>query len=262
MKSRPVQFIKLAVTIGCFAAISLGCKKAPGGESMSNASSTRTSGTVPSDVTNSADGNHATPTTLTVNALPKELKGPAYSYYGLAGKSLAFQLDNRSQKINSAGSSQAVLTKVGPTSALFTIQRSGNFGDMFGNDMVRLRTNGVYDLGNSLGTLKAPVLDLPNDLHKGKTWSRNMVLTTAKGVVREHLTNKVIGKKQLSTSMGPMNVLLVEGRGTVALGKVRATTISKTYYAKGLGMVFYEETLKPKGKKAVTIFIRLASKGE
>ena len=191
---------------------------------------------------------------------PKGLKNAAYDYFGLSGKTTDLQLKNPQTGIISTGSSTAHLIKGNTDSATFLISRTGQLGSIIGNDTVELTQTGVYDIGTTMGVLETKPLELPSDLHPGKTWQYNVKLKSKNGLIAQSFTQKVIGTTTLETPAGKMNVLYVKGQGTESLNGISSQVTAKSYYAKGLGLIQFEETLIGKGGKPVSLTIKLLPK--
>lgn len=137
--------------------------------------------------------------------------------------------------------------------AKFVVSRSGDLGQKLGNDYIELRKDGIYDVGNSLISLKHPILDLPADPQDGAKWSSDGTSQMQGQSIRQ-VINFTAKANQMEKIGGKMqSAMLITGHGTeTQAGKTSDLTI-KLYCVPELGQLKQVFVDQAKGQKPLTM---------
>lgn len=132
----------------------------------------------------------------------------------------------------------------------FAVRRKGAL-KFLGDEVVELRTDGVYYVSMDIGSLKAPALQLPSDIAVGSKWQSDMTITLIGDEQASSTILDCTGARLESTTVeaGTYSTLVVNvDAGEFPQTKSRNLTI---HYAKGVSIVRLELTgVNVKGEPA------------
>ncbi|MCH7903621.1 MAG: hypothetical protein IH944_03535 [Armatimonadetes bacterium] len=136
----------------------------------------------------------------------------------------------------------------------FAVRRKGAL-KLLGDEVVELRTDGVYYVSMDLGTLKAPALQLPSAIGVGSTWKSDMTIMLEGEEIESSTILDCRATRFESTTVeaGTYTTLVVQvDAGEAQQPKARNLTI---HYAKGVSIVRLE--LTGVNKQGAPIYFRV-----
>jgi hypothetical protein len=173
-----------------------------------------------------------------IEEVPAELRHDGFEYYGLGNANpIDYEITTSANSGIITGSQFTRVLSTGDGKALFSIERTGQLGDLLGTSEVELTKDGVYVLKSTIAEIESPELELPARLTPGATWkSRTKVEQDGRAM---DVTNefRVVGTESVTTAAGTFPALLISstGTGTLQGSKVRMDT--KSWHVKGRGAV-------------------------
>lgn len=195
------------------------------------------------------------------SSIAAELKHDAYSYNGFDRMTqLSYLFSQYQGDAAKTGFQTSVLKSVSPDVASFSVKRSGSF-DLVGDEELEVRADGVYLVSSDQGSPAKPVRLMPASVKVGTVWEYDYALS--KGDIKMNFKGKARAEKEvkLKVSAGEFDTLLVSETAQIDKGGTKGTVSSKTWYAKGIGVVQMKTELKDSGGKIVTSTIELSGTG-
>jgi hypothetical protein len=213
------------------------------GDSKSGADGKAVSDTVPGDQK-----------PATTDPVSDSVKTDGFAYYGLGNKEpIKLELKIPSQKRNYTGSATPIFKDTVGEIARYVITRTGELKDLLGDEIVEARPDGIYVIGNSMGALSKPTLDLPANPKKGFKWRVKSVLKTKNETIRQNIMCNVIGVVSVDDHGKKADALLVKTNGYVTLGGKLTPTSAKYWYEKNVGLIRTDLRVTPEGQKPVVM---------
>ena len=216
-----------------------------------------------------ADGGPKTTSLTAAPVLPDSLKNSAYEYYGLGtDKLLTYSVKLGSDLVERDGTVQTTLDSVKGDVATFKIERSGEMAEL-GFETVELDSKGVTTVGLSIGTVKDTSLELPADIALGKEWTAKSSIQKGDTLIATTQSNKAAREEKVTVPAGTFDCLVVLSTGDVMTTGAtdsrmngKSVLSSTAYYAKGVGIVKMQVTVKLPNKKTNEIHMTLKKIGD
>lgn len=197
------------------------------------------------------------------SSIASELKHDAFSYNGFEGKKkLTYLFSQYKGETPAPGSQTSVMKSATPTVAAFSVKRSGSL-DVIGDEELEVRTDGVYLVSTEQGSPAEPVRLMPSVVNVGTVWNYDYALTTAGGI-KMGFKGKARAEQEvkLKVKAGEFDTMMVSETAEMDKGGTKGTVSSKTWYAKGIGVVQMKMELKDNTGKIVSSTIELSAVGD
>lgn len=192
---------------------------------------------------------------LTLADIPADLKGEAYSYYGLENtKPLEMEAVYSSNGIRLTGTQSISLVRIEDGKPVFEISRTGDLVQL-GTQEVTLEKDGLYVTKLDVGTANHD-LELPNDLTKGKSWTNEMTIDEPNQKLEIASKFTVVGPAKVKTAVAERDAILITSTGSGKLNGKPVTMTSRNWYVRGLGGVKTEIKTVFKGGPSQTITVQ------
>ena len=238
---------------GLLMALAIGC--APNNPATSG---TGTTGSGTSTTTTGGDA---------VQSVPPELKHDGFEYNGFdrtAPLTYLFALVEGDKP--EEGKQTSELKSVEKGQATYSVKRTGSLMAI-GDEELAVRPDGVYLVSTSLGSPQSPVLLMPAVLKPGTVWDYNYELNTTTpsktGGSKMHFKGKARVEKEekIKVAAGEFDTLMVSETAEMDNAGAKGTVSSKSWYAKGIGVVRMKMEVKDSKGAIVTRTIELSDTG-
>ena len=193
--------------------------------------------------------------------IPTQLQHDAFMYNGFNKTTqLSYLFSQYQGDTPKTGFQTSVVKSVAPSLATYSVKRSGSF-DLVGDEELEVRPDGVYLVSSDQGSPSKPVRLMPATVRIGTVWDYDYILT--KGDVKMSFKGKARAEKEvkLKVTAGEFETLMVSETAAIDKGGTKGTVSSKTWYAKGIGVVQMKTELKDSNGKIVTSSIELSGTG-
>ena len=195
-------------------------------------------------------------------AVSTELKHDAFAYNGFDRRTQLTYLFSQFQGDTAKqGTQMSELKSLTSDVAAYSVKRSGSL-DQIGDEELEVRPDGVYLVSTEQGSPNIPVRLMPSVVKPGTVWNYDYVLTTTQGL---KMTFKGRAKAEKETKLkvaaGEFDTLMVTETAEMDKGGTKGTVSSKTWYAKGVGVVQMKMELKDSSGKIVTSTVELSGTG-
>jgi len=206
------------------------------------------------DVKPTSDTTSSDQKAVTTDPVAESVKTDGFAFYGLGNKDpIKLELKIPSQKRTYSGSATPIFKDTVGEVARYVITRTGELKDLLGDEIVEARADGIYVIGNSMGALSKPTLDLPANPKKGFKWRVKSVLKTKNETIRQNIVCKVIGLVPVDDHGKKAEALLIKTNGYVTLGGKLTPTSAKYWYEKNVGLIRTDLRVTPEGQKPVVM---------
>lgn len=192
------------------------------------------------------------------------LKNEAFAYMALDKSSEYTYALQRMEGIKATDGTQVVtMTESTPEKAVFSITRAGAMSDL-GNEDVEARKDGIYQLKMAMGELDKPMLVMPGDVKEGSSWPSEFTLDKVEGSKKVvfKVENKAEKIEKVKVPAGEYDCLKVTTKGTMTVDGKVSNLDSSAWYAKEIGSVKLEISVKDSTGKTVKSSVALVSTGE
>ena len=192
------------------------------------------------------------------------LKNEAFAYMALDKATEYTYSLQRMEGIKATEGTQVVtMSESGPEKAVFSITRAGAMSDL-GNEDVEARKDGIYQLKMAMGELDKPMLVMPGDVKEGSSWPSEFTLDKVEGSKKVvfKVDNKAEKIEKVKVPAGEFDCLKVTTIGTMTVDGKVSNLDSSAWYAKNIGSVKLEISVKDSAGKTVKSSVALVSTGE
>lgn len=192
-------------------------------------------------------------------AVDSALKHDAYQYNGLdQTKALKYLFSQVQGQKATEGEQTVTLTKSSASEADFEVKRTGSL-QVLGDQTSRVMADGVYLVSTTLGSPSKPVMVMPAKVEPGTVWEPVYALE-ATGGTKVQYDGKARAERieKVKVAAGEFDALLVTETAKMDNGGNKGTVSSKTWYAKGVGIVKMRMELKDASGKIVTSTVELS----
>jgi len=173
---------------------------------------------------------------LKASDIPAELKHEAFKYLPMDKAAPATYTVTLSDGTSLEGTEEQKITKVDATGATLETVRSGSLGTL-GNEVTLLTKDGVYQVEVQGEKLSKPSLILPADVKPGSKWQSTFELKTPKGMTTMDWSFNAEKMEQVKVKAGKYDALLVTATATTEIAGQKMKGASRTWFAKGIGVV-------------------------
>ena len=129
------------------------------------------------------------------------------------------------------------LKEVKDGKAIYSIERTGNLGELLGNMEVSLEPDGIYVKSSSKAKVGSRDLELPAQLTTGREWSTKVVVDEASQKMDVTNQFKIVGHESVKTPVGTYDAIVVTSTGTGTMNGQSIRMETKGWYVKDRGMV-------------------------
>lgn len=241
---------------GLLLTIVVGCAPAPGVTPAPTSG-----GTVSTTGSTGAKGGTA------IESVPAELKHDGYAYNGFDRSTPLTYLFARIEGDKpEEGTQTSELTSVEKGQAAFSVKRTGSLMAI-GNEELLVKADGVYLVSTSLGSPEQPVKLMPSEVKPGTVWNYDYELNTTTGSktgtskMRFKGTARAEKEEKIKVAAGEFDTIQVTETAQMDNAGVKGTVSSKSWYAKGVGVVKMKMEVKDNKGRIVTSTIELSGTG-
>lgn len=199
--------------------------------------------------------------------VPDELKHDGYAYNGFAKTTPLTYLFTRLEGDKpEEGTQTSELTSVEKGQAAYSVKRTGALMAI-GDEDLMVKPDGVYLVSTSLGSPEKPVMLMPAEVKPGTVWDYDYELNTTTGSKtansKMHFKGKAKAEKEekVKVAAGEFDTLMVSETADMDNAGVKGTVSSKSWYAKGVGVVRMKMEVKDSKGRIVTSTIELSGAG-
>jgi len=171
-------------------------------------------------------------------SLPENLKSEGYSYYGLNyDKPMNMEVQASTNTAIQTGTQITKLKEIKDGKAIYSIERTGNLGELLGNMEVSLEPDGIYVKTSTKAKVGARDLELPAQMTTGREWTTKVLVDQAGQ--KMDVTNffKIVGRESVKTPLGTYDSIVVTSTGVGTMNGQNIRMETKGWYVKDRGMV-------------------------
>jgi hypothetical protein len=192
------------------------------------------------------------------DAIPDDLKSPAYEYYGLGtSKPIDYEVTGDETAGIRTGTLTTSLKEVKDGKAYFTQVHSGGLY-LLGNDEVSLDAEGVHVTSSTVEAPDPNNLEFPAVVTPGKSWKSHDKISQEGLTFEVNSVSTIKGPATIDTKRGPLQALRITSVSQAIKNGQKLTMDSDTYYVKGIGLAKATIRTIPEKGKISTIVQQLA----